>query len=184
MALLICEYCGERFERTRKTDHGRMVRFCSLSCINFAPTPCGRPWTVNHTALLLAVAASSTDSEVAELFGRSEWSVMTTRHKFGLFKPDPTEFAGYSEYEDAMLVDLYPHVSNSEVAQLLGRTRSSVRGRALKLGLTKTTERLIEAHSAHFLLPREVRELMALNNKLKKGLRDEEHRRSACSAVR
>lgn len=184
MASFTCEYCGATFQRPREIDHGRLVRYCSVSCVNFAPTPCGSPWTVNHTALLLAVVASCTDSEAAELFGRSVRSVTATRYKFGLRKPYPGDFAGYSEYEDAMLVDLYPHVSNSELAQLLGRSKSSVRGRAIKLGLAKTTERLIEAHSAHLLLPREVRELMVLNNKLKKRLRDEEHRRSARKLVR
>ncbi len=178
MKSFVCQYCGGHFEKARIDAYRGPVRWCSMSCFHFARRAPGFSWTVNHTALLLAVAETATDAETAELFGRTKRGVFSVRRRFGVKRADPNWTRRYTVDEDTLLLDLFPHVATSDLARLLDRTECSIYSRALKLGLSKTPERLIEAHQVHRLLPGEVRDLIALNEKVKRKLR-EEHSRSA-----
>jgi hypothetical protein len=181
MVSLVCQFCCRRFEKGHASAHIGSLRFCSMSCRVYAQRAPGGSWTANHTALLLAVAASATDAEMAELFGFRRESVLSLRRRFGFKRTDPDSTRRYTPDEDMLLMDLYPHVATSDLAKLLDRTESSIYSRSTKLRLSKTPRRLIEAHHAHRILPREVRDLIALNEKVKRKLR-EEHSRSARAA--
>lgn len=167
-----CGYCGKAFYRDAAPGHNRPIRFCCLPCFQSARNSPGYTWTANHTALLLAVAESATDAETAELLGRTKRAVVTVRRRFGLRKPPTIPVRRFTAGEDALMADLYPHVSSSDLALLLDRTQRSIDSRARKLGLTKTVERLIAAGHTHRLLPPEVRELIALNSRIKRKLRE------------
>lgn len=90
-----------------------------------------RSWTTAETKILKEKARDMGMSEVAQLLGRSYCSVRQMSNRLGV------RFKNWSKEEDELLATHYPTKGPGGCAKLLnGRTRTAVRSRAARLGLT------------------------------------------------
>lgn len=90
----------------------------------------------------------------------------------------------WTEVEDTYFLLAWQTDSLSEIAAALGRTVRAVEGRAhAEHQITRSPRYYISIGRAHLLFPPELRELIALNAKLKKGIKDAQHSRPASNSV-
>lgn len=130
------------------------------------------PWTEQETAVMRQLSYDLPDKVIGQLIGRSESAVLTRRLRVGPVKPDRAPWPA----EDLMrLRDLWPISTTPEVALAMGRSHSSVKTQARRLGLTKHPAYLVSIGRAYLLYPPELHEVVHLRNQLRKVLKDAKH---------
>lgn len=109
-------------------------------------------WSRDEVALLKRVYGTRTDDDLAVIFGRSVESIKRTATKLALAKDKAfvrrmsgtptTRMPRWSDEEQDQLREMYPAMSNLEIAHALNRSVKSVVSKAHNLGLKKDPSRL------------------------------------------
>lgn len=144
-------------------------------------TPSARAWTQTEDGLVEELSQFMTDAQLGQLIGRSRQAVAHRRTAtLGMANETP---APWSAEELRVLTAAFPLMPADDVAAMLPRrTRKAVVGMAHLMGLRR--RHLANLPGGHVPLPPELREVIRLAKDLRKGIADEERRRSAGVAVR
>lgn len=107
-----------------------------------------RPWTRDEIRVLKGGFSSIDTSSLARMMKRTEGDVEEKAASLALAK-NKEVFAGlsmprWSEAQVRELRRLYPHHSNVEIAQIVGRSAKAVMAKAGELRLKKSQRRLRE----------------------------------------
>lgn len=173
-----CVSCGVMFDSRPKNAWKRPKKLCSARCSGLAGWAATGAAAISaqRDALIKALMSTETDSTIAALLGTSRTAIAQRRQRLRLLHQQPVL---WSEGEKRMLADMAPSMSNSELSELLGRSAQSI-GRCLKRnGISRPPTFYLERGQPFNDYPPELQEVIRLHNKVKRRLRDEEHRRSA-----
>lgn len=173
-----CASCGAVLE-SRRSDAWRPRVVCSRRCAGlkrWAATGAAAI-TAQRDALIEALMSTETDSTIAALLGTSRTSISHRRKKLRLLHQRP--LSPWSEDEKRMLADMAPSMSNKELAELLGRSAESIQRCLKRNGISRPPTFYFERGRPFDAYPPELQEVIRLQNKVKRLLTDEEHRRSA-----
>ena len=96
--------------------------------------PIQRKWSNNEIKLLKKLFPTKKKKEIADIMGRTLYSVASKAQMVGLKKVDKGK---WSDEEIKLLKEIYPIKRTKEVAEKLGRPMRSVAHRAYILGLKK-----------------------------------------------
>lgn len=143
-----------------------------------------RSWTDEEEAFLAKNHRIVANQQIADQLGKSREAV---RYKIKDLRlsGQSGSFRKWTEAEEMYLLWAWQTDTLREIAAALGRTVPAIRVRARsELSVQRPLSYYASLGQDYRLLPAEVRELLTLNRQLKTRLRDEEHRRSARSAVR
>lgn len=144
-------------------------------------------WTEDEKAFLVKNHRVLTNQQIADQLGRTRGAIRVKIRALRLSgqvgKPgSPQKWTGA---EETYLLLAWQTDSLRDIAAALGRTVPAIRLRAKsELKVQRPLSYYASLGQDYRILPAEVRELLTINNKLKKRLRDEEHRRSAGKSVR
>lgn len=175
-----CISCGVTFEGCYRYRCSQKKVACSARCAGIASRVSdGRAAvTVLRDTLIRSLMPCATDSMIAALLGTSRSVIEQRRRKLGLIHKQPP-FLPWTEPEKRLIEDLAPCMSNEELAELLGRPPRSVERCVRRLGVVRPPLYYIERGMAFHAYPPELQEVIRLHNKVKRALKNEEHRRSA-----
>lgn len=107
-------------------------------------------WTEDELAQLRARYCVTSDAKLERMFARDIEEIDAKARELALGKdkrrfPGAVKMPRWSDAEVAKLRKLYPKLPSVEVARRLGRSHKAVTGKAEKLGLAKSEERLVQA---------------------------------------
>lgn len=173
-----CVSCGVTFDSRPRNTWKRPKIFCSARCAGLASWAAteAAELSAQRDALIKALMSTETDSTIAALLGTSRTSIAHRRKKLRLLHQDPVV---WSEDEKRMLADMAPSMSNNELSELLGRSAESIERCLKRNGIKRPPSFYFERGKPFYAYPPELQEVIRLHNKVKRQLRDEEHRRSA-----
>lgn len=143
-----------------------------------------RRWTEAENDFLLNNHRILTSQEIANRLDRTRAAVRARIRDFRLSgqRGSPRR---WTEAEETYLLLAWPTDTLKDIADALGRTVYAVIRRAAnELKISRPSSYYASIGRVDLLLPPELRELMTLNKKLKKGLLDAEHRRLAGTPLR
>jgi hypothetical protein len=141
-------------------------------------------WTREEEAFLIQNHRVLTNQRIADQLGKTRLAVRTKIRDLRLTKRSELP-RRWTEADETYLLLAWQTDKLGDIAEALGRTIGAVLIRAnVVLGVRRSPSYYVSAGQAWRLLTPELRELMALNTKLKKGLLDAEHRRLARAPLR
>lgn len=106
----------------------------------YRPRPYMRPWSAEDIAYLKEHYGTKTAREIAEDLDRTIPTVRTLAGKFGLTKKRKHTEHPWTDDDEKLLRANYHRKTAREIAEMLGRTASSVSGKARMIGLMKKPE--------------------------------------------
>lgn len=143
-----------------------------------------RSWTAEDLSFIVKNHRSLTNQQIADRLGRSRGAVRAQIRDLRL-SGQSGSFPPWTEAEETYLLLAWPTDSLKDIGEALGRSVCAVTLRALNvLKIRRPPSYYLSINRPDLLLPRDLREVMALNRLLKKGLSDAEHRRSADASLR
>ena len=105
----------------------------------------GLPWTETEVTQLKMLYPKTSDKDLAAILARPAWGVTGKARALGLKK----DYAGgyqrqqcdnplaWSAEEEQLLTELFPTITNEEIAEQIGRTLSAIANKARNMGLRK-----------------------------------------------
>lgn len=114
--------------------------------------------------------------DIAKLMGLTLYAV---QHRKVTLSLCAGKAVSWSEEEDEVLRVLADDFDNAEIGALLGRSGRAVERRLPRIRFQRPPAWYLARGLKFFSYPPDLREVMLLNRKLGRRLRDEEHRRSA-----
>ena len=98
------------------------------------------PWSYEEEKYLRENYPEGSTQEIALYLGRTEKAVRSRAKILRLLKAGDQARRPWTPQEDQYLIDHYPDEDTRQIMKAIIRTKSSVFGRAAKLGLEKTPE--------------------------------------------
>jgi hypothetical protein len=148
------KYLGATTEETIARILGRTVQEVRQQITELGRIQQTGRWTQAEIAEFKRLYGTRTDEDMALIFGRSVESVKRLGARYCLAKDkafvrrltgsSATRMPRWSDEEVEKLKDMYPRMSNLDIAQDLNRSVKSVVSKAHNLGLKKEAERLQE----------------------------------------
>lgn len=170
-----CVVCGGPFP-DRKIERPER-KCCSSRCSSFwARVKFGLPvWTAHEDSMLRVLSADGfTNLEISALLAFNKTTVLKKKAELSL----TTRACEWGEAETDVLRDLYEILGNAELSALLGRSLSSVTTKLKKMKLKRPASWYLARGLPYLAYPPELQEVIQLQGKLKRQLKNEKHRRS------
>lgn len=143
-----------------------------------------RSWSKDEHEFLLQNHRVLTNQQIADHLCRNKGAVRSRIKLFRLAGPQKLP-RRWTEADDTYLLLAWEIDTLEEIARALGRTVPAVQTHVRdELKIRRSPRYYISIGHSYRLLPPELRDLITLNKKLKKGLRDAEHRRSEGAPLR
>lgn len=132
---------------------GRKENEVEAKIVDLARDLVDEPFSVDEVVAFKRLYGTRTDEDLALIFGRTVQSITGTATELCLSKdkaflkrhadkPKPVRMPRWTKEELGQLRELYPEVSNLDIAKKLGRSVKSVVSKAHNLGLKKDKARL------------------------------------------
>ncbi|MET3498170.1 hypothetical protein [Variovorax boronicumulans] len=137
-----------------------------------------RRWRDEEDTFLREKHGVLSNQQIADHLGRTKQAIKGRIRELRLSRTVAPR--RWTETEDTYLLLAWQTDKLSDIAIALDRTISAVRLRAkLEHKIRRSPSYYISIGRAHHLFPQDLRDLITINTRLKKGLIDAEHRRSS-----
>lgn len=117
--------------------------------------------------------------EISVLMGFHLHTILLRLRRLGI-----SQVAPWSAEEVQLLKDVAPVMRTSQIARLTGRSIGAIKEKIRFLDIKRPASFCVEHGLSYHLLPPDLKEVIGLQKKLKRKLRDEEHRRLAATPLR
>ncbi|MDP9892580.1 hypothetical protein J2W32_000976 [Variovorax boronicumulans] len=151
--------------------------------IKFVAQKPSRHWSDQDNAFLVENHRVITNQLIADRLGRTRDAIRRRIVQLRL-AGHPSPARRWTEADDTYLLLAWQTDLLKDIAAALGRTVAAVLTRAKsEHKVSRPASYYASNGQSYRLFPPELRELIKLNSKLKKGIRDEEHRRLAGASL-